>query len=49
MDDLFLQNNISLSGPPVPNDETFQAEGGFKIGEPATLLIPFHAYPQPER
>ena len=33
----------------MPVDETVGMEGEFKVGEPATLLIPFHAYPGPTR
>lgn len=39
--------SMTVKGPPVPVDETVGMEGEFKVGEPATLLIPFHAYPGP--
>ena len=40
--------NIYL-GPPIPAEDTLNIQGDFIMGEPATLYIPFHAYPVPTK
>ncbi|XP_023340580.1 uncharacterized protein LOC111710690 [Eurytemora carolleeae] len=40
---------MTVKGPPIPAEDTLNIQGDFIMGEPATLYIPFHAYPVPTK